>query len=57
MIRGRIDAIEMSDQQLAMLYAADDVLREFEAASNGDIATQYIALSLDPLWRRISKPL
>lgn len=56
-IRGRIDAIEMSDQQLAMLYAADDVLREFEAASNGDIATQYIALSLDPLWRRISKPL
>ena len=56
-IRERIDAIEMSDQQLAMLYAADDILREFEAASNGDIATQYIALSLDPLWRRISKPL
>ena len=56
-IRGRFDAIEMSDQQLAMLYAADDILREFEAASNGEIATQYIALSLDPLWRRISKPL
>ena len=56
-IRGRVDAIEMSDQQLAMLYAADDILREFQAASNGDIATQYIALSLDPLWRRISKPL
>jgi len=56
-IRGRIDAIEMSDQELAMLYAADDVLKEFEDAPNGDLVAQYIALSLDPLWRRISKPL
>ncbi len=56
-IRGRIDAIEMSDQELAMLYAADDVLKEFEDAPNGDMAAQYVALSLDPLWRRISKPL
>ena len=56
-IRGRIDAIEMSDEELAALYAAADVLTEFEGTANLDVAAQYIALTLDPLWRRISRPL
>lgn len=56
-IRGRIDAIEISDEELVALYAADDVLNEFEGTAGLDTAAQCIALNLDPLWRRISKPL
>ena len=56
-IRGRIDAIEISDEELVALYAADDVLTELEGTAGLDTAAQCIALNLDPLWRRISKPL
>mgnify|MGYP003645571021 CR=1 FL=1 len=54
-IRGRIDAIELSDQELAVLYAAESVLGELENTSDGPTAAQFIAMHLDPLWRRISR--
>lgn len=56
-IRGRIDAIEMSDEELVAVYAAAGVLTDFEGTANLEIAAQHIALTLDPLWRRISRPL
>lgn len=52
-IRGRIDTIEMNDRELAMLYAADQILQEFENSGDGEKAIQLITLHLDPLWRRM----
>lgn len=52
-IRGRIDTIEMNDRELAMLYAADQTLQDFESSGDGEKAIQLITLHLDPLWRRM----
>lgn len=56
-IRGRIDVIEMNDRELAMLYAADRTMRDYENTPNAEKATQFITLHLDPLWRRMIQPL
>lgn len=56
-IRGRIDIIQMSNRELAMIYAADRVLRDHEHGGDGERAAQLITLHLDPLWRRIIQPL
>lgn len=56
-IQARIDIIEMNDRELAMLYAAEVTLREFEATSEAEKAIQLITLHLDPLWRRMIQPV
>lgn len=56
-IRGRIDIIEMTDRELAMIYAADLVLQDFEGSSDAGKVAQLITLHLDPLWRRIVQTL
>ncbi len=56
-IRGRIDTIEMSDQELALVYASDSILDELEHSPGSETAAQFIAMNLDPLWRRISRSL
>jgi len=56
-IRGRVDIIEMNDRELAMIYAADRVLRDFERSADAEKVAQLITLHLDPLWRRIIQPL
>lgn len=56
-IRGRIDLIEMNDRELAMLYSAELCAREFEGTGEEEKAYQFAILRLDPLWRRIVKPL
>jgi len=56
-IRGRIDVIEMNDRELAMLYAADHTMRDYENTPDAEKATQFITLHLDPLWRRMIQPL
>ncbi|MEM7699445.1 MAG: hypothetical protein AAF236_13690 [Verrucomicrobiota bacterium] len=53
--RGRIDIIEMTDSDLALLYAADQVLAEVAQAPESPYATQIISRRLDPLWRRVSE--
>ena len=57
MIRGRVDIIEMKDRELAMIYAADSILRDFERSADAEKIAQLITLHLDPLWRRIIQPL
>lgn len=54
-IKGRIDPIEMSDEELALLYAADSVLAEFRGSDSAPMAMQFITQQLDPLWRRIGQ--
>lgn len=54
-IRGRIDPIEMSDEELALLYAADSVLDEYRGSGDEAMAMQFITQQLDPLWRRIGQ--
>jgi hypothetical protein len=56
-IRGRIDVIEMDDRELAMIYAADRTLRDYENTPDAEKAMQFITLHLDPLWRRMIQPL
>lgn len=56
-IRARIDVIEMNDRELAMLYAAEITLREFEITPEAEKAIQLITLHLDPLWRRMIQPV
>lgn len=56
-IRGRVDIIEMNDRELAMIYAAERVLRDHERGADAEKVAQLITLHLDPLWRRIIQPL
>lgn len=56
-IRGRIDVIEMNDRELAMIYAADRTLRDYENTPDAEKAAQLVTLHLDPLWRRMVQPL
>ncbi len=56
-ISGRIDIIEMNDKELSILYAADEVLTRYQGRPEEETAKEVITLFLDPLWRRISRPL
>lgn len=56
-IRGHIDIIEMNDRELSMLYAADEILCRYRERPEEETAREIITLFLDPLWRRISRPL
>ncbi len=56
-IRGRIDVIGMNDRELAMIYAAEQALREYEGTPDAELAMQLVTLRLDPLWRRMIQPL
>ena len=56
-IRGRIDIVEMNDRELAMIYAADLTLQEYQDSPDAEKAIQFITLHLDPLWRRMIQPL
>jgi len=56
-IRGRVDIIEMKDRELAMIYAADSILRDSERSADAEKIAQLITLHLDPFWRRIIQPL
>lgn len=56
-VEQRIDIIEMGDRELAMIYSADELLHDLEASPDSEDAVQQITRYLDPLWRRISKPL
>lgn len=56
-VEQRIDIIETGDRELAMIYSADELLADLEGMNNSEDAIQQITRYLDPLWRRISKPL
>lgn len=56
-IQGRVDIIEMTDRELAMIYATDLVLQDFEGSPDAGKVAQLITLHLDPLWRRIIQTL
>ncbi len=52
-IQGRIDIIEMNDRELAMIYAAEKIQSEVKKFPGSENVVQWIALHLDPLWRRM----
>lgn len=52
-----IDIIEMNDRELAMVLAGDEVVEQFRGTADEDAAIDAVMLRLDPLWRRISRPL
>lgn len=56
-VRGRIDLIAMNDRELAMIQAAEQVYRQYEATPDADQVGQWVILRLDPLWRRLIQPL
>ncbi len=56
-IQGRIDIIGMNDRELAMIYAAERALRDYEGTPEAEKAMQLVTLHLDPLWRRMIQPL
>ncbi|MEQ1842447.1 MAG: hypothetical protein ABL994_18765, partial [Verrucomicrobiales bacterium] len=56
-IQGRIDIIEMNDRELAMIYAAEKILTEVKNLPGSENVIQWIALHLDPLWRRMIQPV
>lgn len=56
-IQGRIDIIEMNDRELAMIYAAEKILNEVRNLPGSENVIQWIALHLDPLWRRMIQPV
>ncbi|MDF1658242.1 MAG: hypothetical protein P1U58_11570 [Verrucomicrobiales bacterium] len=53
----RIDVIEMNDRELAMIYAADSIITESNGTDEAPGAIQIAIRYLDPLWRRISRPV
>ena len=55
--QGRIDIIRMNDRELAMIYAAESVYLRFVETPESNRAIQVITRHLDPLWRRISRPI
>lgn len=55
--RDHIDVIQIQDRDLAMVYAAERVMQRFENTPDATRAVQVITRYLDPLWRRVSKPL
>lgn len=56
-IKGKIDVIELSDRELALVYAAESVLQETRQTAQNGHALQVTMQTLDPLWRRISQSL
>lgn len=56
-IQGRIDVIGMNDRELAMIYAAERTLHDYEDTPEAERAMQLVTLHLDPLWRRMIQPL
>lgn len=55
--KGRIDIIQMKDRELAMIYATENVFSRFAETPESNRATQIVMRHLDPLWRRISRPV
>ncbi|MDF1825074.1 MAG: hypothetical protein P1U68_10560 [Verrucomicrobiales bacterium] len=56
-IKDRIDIIEMNDRELAMIFAADSIISESQGTDEAPAAIQIAIRYLDPLWRRISRPV
>lgn len=56
-VNSHIDIVEMNDKELGMIYAADRFLAEAESEGRGQEAYRLITRRLDPLWRRIGRPL
>ena len=55
--QSRIDIVRMNDRELAMIYAAESVYLRFVETPESNRAIQFITRHLDPLWRRISRPI
>jgi hypothetical protein len=53
----QLDVIEMTDGDLALLYASERFLAEATQSGAGERATRLVAKRLDPFWRRLGRPL
>lgn len=54
---GHIDVVTMNDRELAMIEAAAKKLEESTGTIHEDHTIQAVTRYLDPLWRRISRPI
>ncbi|NNE92024.1 MAG: hypothetical protein HKN23_10290 [Verrucomicrobiales bacterium] len=52
-----IDVVELSEGDVALLYASERFLAESDAAGHAEAAIAMIARRLDPFWRRLARPL
>ncbi len=52
-----VDVLEVSDGDLALIYASERLIDEAGARGEGDQALRVVAKRLDPFWRRIGQPL
>ncbi len=52
-----LDVVEISEGDLALLYASERFLDEAESAGETAGAIQIIARRLDPFWRRLTRPM
>lgn len=52
-----IDVVEVSEGDMALLYASERFLEESEAAGKAAAAIRIIARRLDPFWRRLTRSL
>ncbi len=56
-VDNHIDIVEMNDKELAMIYAAESLIEDAERIGRKERAIEIVTRRLDPLWRRISRPL
>ncbi len=52
-----IDIVEMNDKELGMIYAAESFLSSAEEQGRSEEAYRLVTRRLDPLWRRIGRPM
>lgn len=52
-----VDVLEVSDGDLALIYACERLIDEAGQRGEGDQALRVVAKRLDPFWRRIGQPL
>lgn len=52
-----VDVIRMNHGDVAILYAADQLIQEATSQGRRDEAIKAVARQLDPFWRRIGRPL
>ena len=52
-----IDTVVLHNDDLALLYAGDDMIREAVGTDNFEATVRFVARRMDPFWRRLTRPL
>lgn len=52
-----IDTVVLHNDDLALLYAGDDMIRESMGTDKFEATVRFVARRMDPFWRRLTRPL